>query len=205
MKRRTFTLIELLVVIAIIAILAAMLLPVLNKARDMGREAQCLSNNKNLGTSWLMYSQDNNAYFPDNTNWNNTWQQKIYKYVNNQQIFVCPKDILARPPDRNPISYGIPGTQDWGWNSEASGKRINTFRNPSRCVVLVELHDSARSFEGGNWQYPIKVDPFPLYTDGTSYPHNDKTSSWLVDGHVRTLRLEEIRNYRYNYVLATEK
>ena len=68
MKRRTFTLIELLVVIAIIAILAAMLLPVLNKARDMGREAQCLSNNKNLGTSWLMYSQDNNAYFPDNTN-----------------------------------------------------------------------------------------------------------------------------------------
>ena len=49
------------------------------------------------------------------------------------------------------------------------------------------------------------IDPFPLYTDGTSYPHNDKTSSWLVDGHVKTLRLEEIRNYRYNYVLATEK
>jgi prepilin-type N-terminal cleavage/methylation domain-containing protein len=53
-----FTLIELLVVIAIIAILAAILLPVLSEARERAREAQCLSNKKQMGLGWVMYSND---------------------------------------------------------------------------------------------------------------------------------------------------
>ena len=59
-----FTLIELLVVIAIIAILAAILLPALNSARERGRTASCLSNLKQLGTSLDMYGSDHNGMLP---------------------------------------------------------------------------------------------------------------------------------------------
>ena len=64
MKKHCFTLIELLVVIAIIAILAAILLPALNSARERGRSASCISSLKQLGTATNMYCDSNDGYYP---------------------------------------------------------------------------------------------------------------------------------------------
>src|SRR3954470_2600794 len=64
---KAFTLVELLVVIAIIGILAALLFPVLSKAKQKAKGIQCLSNMKQLTTAWMLYAGDNNDLLVTNT------------------------------------------------------------------------------------------------------------------------------------------
>ncbi|HTV43587.1 MAG TPA: prepilin-type N-terminal cleavage/methylation domain-containing protein [Candidatus Sulfotelmatobacter sp.] len=82
-KADAFTLIELLVVIAIIAILAAVLLPVLHQAQLRGQTATCIDNQKQLATAWLLYASDNNDACAGN-NWNDEelWLQNIHWHQN---------------------------------------------------------------------------------------------------------------------------
>ena len=72
MQERSFTLIELLVVIAIIAILAAMLLPALQQARERGQASKCVNHLKNMGQVSALYVNDNNEYIPFGNNVNST-------------------------------------------------------------------------------------------------------------------------------------
>jgi len=123
--RRGFTLIELLVVIAIIAILAAILFPVFAQARDKARMTACLSNCKQLGTAFMMYTQDYDEQFPFVTcgdSYSNQggscsgpwfrgslpWPLSIQPYVKNYGIYSCPSDgdkaCFSKPDSLN--GYG---------------------------------------------------------------------------------------------------
>ena len=216
MKRQTnFTLIELLVVIAIIAILAAMLLPALSKAREKARTISCASNQRNLNLILSIYMDDSESYVvpcekasPGNSAITINWAAILteHKYAP-PSILVCPstksynhaKDALQtlsstaelnNPWQRNWITYGInPGISS-NWISTTLVKTLPTLKLPNALHPSTTITFSdCRRFEDAT---PAGFYYFTYYTGNHRIEErhasgNSACVGWL-DGHVTELK-----------------
>jgi prepilin-type N-terminal cleavage/methylation domain-containing protein/prepilin-type processing-associated H-X9-DG protein len=197
-RRNGFTLIELLVVIAIIAILAAILFPVFAQAREKARQTSCLSNLKQLGTGFLMYSQDYDELvcppFNGQTGANAfTWDRLMQPYVKNWTLVQCPSDGASTRPTASFVgfplrrSYTMPSHLGWEWSPNRVFV-VNLAQIPFPALTL-QLFERNGCNSATNWNACSVSDG----SNEWAYRHHDMSNVVYMDGHAKSHRGDPAR------------
>ena len=214
----SFTLIELLVVIAIIAILAAILLPALNSARERGRTTSCINNLKQIGMAHETYTNDNDDWMVVIWGKNPTdhkpassynWHHWLRYYVTGQNddggIYVCPTAVLPDAHEETTASgrtyifaYSMNYMLGFTLNSNADPANINKrgyWKKPSK--MLTNFDDAQSGYNAVGNCGDLR-DTTARGIAGRR--HNKSRNFLLLDGHVENNNNPDPRSdYNYNY------
>ena len=209
--------------IAIIAILASMLMPALQAARERATAITCLNNLKQAGVGLTMYAGDHDDYLPENsgavasgnviTSWDTAvgpWKNGAKtvdggKYVTNYNALRCPGNVSSLDPKYYVPARGY-GMIESNWNTTAAyanPKTINKFymhreswwpKNPSANYALIDSVVNTGSSSMGS-QFSLLNLSLDVYTIHLRHSKSRNANAWFLDGHSQSLSFNELTSW----------